>query len=347
MSVKKLSGEEKYIFTNEMEIILSSGLHIMEGLEMMSHENTSERLQAVSLSLMHDMQQGTTFYDAICKVECFDGYMEEMVHIGEGSGKLDRVMKELSLYYDRMNEMQRRIKEAISYPLVLIVMMTIIMGLMVYKVVPIFKSVLLNVEMDLSSSSAIMMHIGETFAYVSFIILLILTIAIVVFSLYAKMSKDKKRVETFLMRFLLTRKLYEEMSMAQLTFALSLFLSSGYPIEEALGYLPDFITHPKLHKKVICVLKDVKQGKAFIDAVNENHIYKGIYANMLSVAMKTGQQDDVLKNLVVQYEKNVEEATSHFLNIIEPTIIALLSVMVGIILLSIMLPLMGIMGSIG
>lgn len=347
MEIKKLNGEEKYIFTSEMEIILSSGLNIMEGLEMMSHENNTLTLQGASRYLIEQMHQGMSFYDAICNAKCFDSYMEEMIHIGEGSGKLDRVMKELAMYYERMNEMQKRISEATSYPFVLIFMMTIIMGLMVYKVLPIFKDVLFNIESDLNSKAATLMKFGEMFAYASFILLLLITIIAIIYYIYSKTTKNKRSVEHFLNHFFLTRKLYEEMSMAQFTFALSLFLSSGYPIEEALQYLPDFISHPKLRAKVLNVINDVENGKTFIDSINDNKVYKGIYANMLSVAMKTGQQDDVLKNLVTQYEKSVDDATSKFLNIIEPSIIALLSLIVGIILLSVMLPLMGIMGTLG
>lgn len=347
MKNKKLDLEEKYVFCNEMEIILSSGLGIEEGLSLIQNELPNDHLKSINSELKENYRNLGNLYNAVKKSGCFDHYMEEMINIGESSGNLDDVMQELALYYERENRMQQQIREAVTYPFILIVMMFIIVSIMVFKVLPIFENVIADIGNDLSPLASSLMNFGKGFAFVSMIILIILIVIFVIFFIYIKSSKNQQFSEALIAKLPLTKNLYMEISLARLTYALSLFISSGYPIEEAVKFLPDFITHPTLNKKINNVIDQMNQGTSFVEALNANDVYSGVYANIVTIAMKTGRQDEALKKLTEMYQENVKSATTKFLNIIEPTIIALLSLIVGIILLSIMLPLMSIMSTLG
>lgn len=141
--------------------------------------------------------------------------------------------------------------------------------------------------------------------------------------------------------------LHKNMALAKLTYALSLFISSGYPLEETIQYLPSFITHKPLKEKMEAVNQKMqKENCSFMDAFSQAQVYSGSTLSYLSIGLRSGKQEEVLKKLVDLYENQVDESTSKFINIIEPTIVTICSLIVGIILLSIMLPLMGIMSSI-
>lgn len=347
MENKKLSTKEKSVFCNEIAIILSSGMSIYEGLEMIAPELPNSRLQKVAQDLLKAYQETGRFYDVVKASNAFDNYMEEMVQIGEESGNLDDVMQQLSLYYERNDDMQAQIKDAITYPFILMIMMLIVIGILVLKILPIFQNVLNNLGTSLSPFAQTLMNFGENFALGALIILSIFTIIVICFLIYTKVSANKTLQESILAKFFATKKLYRNITMANITYALSLFLSSGYPIEEAVKYLPGFINHPLLKDKLDQIIHLMQQGESFADAIKKCSLYEGVYANMLQIGFKSGKQDDVLKKLVVLYEKDVDSSISAFLNTIEPTIVAVLSLVVGIILLSVMLPLMSIMSSLG
>lgn len=347
MNNKKLSTKEKSVFCNEIAIILASGMSIYEGLEIIAPELPNSHLQQIAKELLERYQDTGRFYDVVKESNVFDNYMEEMIQIGEESGNLDDVMYQLSLYYERNDDMQTQIKDAVTYPLILMVMMLIVIGVLVLKILPIFQSVLNSLGASLSPFAQTLMNFGENFAFIAFVILSLLAIIIVFFLLYTKFGKDKTLQESILAKSFITKKLYMNISMANITYALSLFLSSGYPIEEAVKYLPGFITHPMLKNKINKVISDMDQGISFADAIKSCALYEGIYSNMLQIGFKSGKQDEVLKKLVSLYEKDVDSSISSFLNVIEPTIVAVLSLVVGIILLSVMLPLMSIMSSLG
>ncbi|NBK98845.1 MAG: type II secretion system F family protein [Erysipelotrichia bacterium] len=347
MKYKRLTTKEKGIFANEIAIILSSGMSIYEGLELIAPELPNEHMRHICIDLLNEYQSKGKFYDALKASQVFDQYMEEMVKIGEESGNLDDVMHQLALYYERNDDMQMQIKDAITYPLILMVMMLVVIGVFVLKILPIFQNVLHNVGTSLSPLAQTLMDFGQNFALIAFIILSVLALMIILFLLYTKISKDKTLQEHLLAKCVMTKKLYTNISMANITYALSLFLSSGYPIEEAVKFLPNFVNHPKLKIKLQKIIMKMEAGTSFADAIKVENLYTGVYANMLQIGFKSGKQDEVLKKLVQLYEKDVAISISNFLNIIEPSIVALLSLVVGIILLSVMLPLMSIMSSLG
>lgn len=222
--------------------------------------------------------------------------------------------------------------------------MTIIVGILVFKVLPIFEKVMDDMGASMHSTSRVMMHFGQGFALVAFVILIVIFLGIVLFKVLAK---DQEKKDAFLSRFFLTKKLVDTMALAKLTYALSLFISSGYPLEETIQYLPSFITHKPLKEKMEAVNQKMqKENCSFMDALSQAQVYSGSTLSYLSIGLRSGKQEEVLKKLVDLYENQVDESTSKFINIIEPTIVTICSLIVGIILLSIMLPLMGIMSSI-
>lgn len=337
----KLSNEEKYVFCGEMEMILSSGLDLGQGLLIVKDNMPSQSLKDTVQTVYDQFLLCGEFSQAIAQSEAFDYYMEQMVNVGQASGHLDQVMKELALYYERQQKMNRQIKEAMTYPLVLVAMMFVIVGIIIFKVLPIFQSILQSLGSDLSSFAYGLMNFGHGLASVAFFLLALFILIGVLAYFYMR----KHNNTMILSRFFLTKKLYQDIAIAQMTYALSLFISSGYPLDQSFSMIKDFVSHPVLKEKITHVLLAISQGENFADALLKERIYSGIYANMLAIGIQVGKQDEVLKKLGSLYEEEVEHSTSRFLNIIEPTIIAALSLIVGIILLSIMLPLMSIMSS--
>lgn len=345
MKKEKLTIHQKYILTSELELILSGGLGIADGLEIIETQSEDEKVKRILHQVREYFFAQGDLYQALKTTQAFDAYMEHMVRIGEISGHLEQVMKELVRYYEREEELRRQIKEALSYPLVLIVMMALITGVMVGKVLPVFQGVLESIGAQFSSFSSAMMNAAILLATIAFGSVLVVLLLFAGTLLYSRVKKNSRLLRAALAWFPLTRKLYHDMSLARMTFAFSLFSASGYPLKEALPIVDDTLTHPQLKEKLQRLQEHMEQGEAFDEAMLAVGLYQGMHASMLAVGVRSGHQEEVLQKLGSLYEEESEAATQHFLNIIEPTMIALLSFLVGMILLSIMLPLMGIMST--
>lgn len=339
--MKVLTNYEKYIFSREMNTILSSGLSIKEGLTLIEKNGESSNLKETISLLKMNFDQESNLTSAMKQVDAFDSSMIQLIEIGEMNGKLDRVFKELSFYYEREETLENQIKEATTYPFVLLCIMTLILAVLVFKVLPIFENVMKNMGGQQSSSYR-MMAFGKGFALVAFVLLLVIVVLIMVLK-HQKYSVEQK--ERFLSHFFLTKNLYRNMNLGNITFALSLFISSGYPIIESLSYVSKIISSHTYRQKLENVKEYMMKGESFADALRKERIYEGSDLTLLTIGFELGEEEKTLQKLVALYQNKLIEATNKFLNVIEPLMIALLSCIVGLILLSIMLPLMGILST--
>lgn len=331
---------EMFNFCMNMATVLESGLSIEEGLDVVK-SSIDVQLQDDINTIQEQIQDNGSLSASIQNQPFIDDYAKKMIEIGEMSGTLDNVMKELALYYERNYDLKQNLKEALIYPFLLILMMWVIVLLIIWKVLPIFASVLYRMGTILPDSTSQMMQFGRLFGGVSFILLSVLIVACVLVYLINRRAKG-----SVLAHVPFTKRLFYNLTMAKMTYAFSLFISSGYDVEEALSYLPDVIDHPKTKERLQRCLAGMKQGANFVDTMMKEKLYSGLYANMIYTGFRTGKGEDVLKKASSLYEKDVDNSISSFLNIIEPIVVIALSVIVGVILLSVMLPLMSIMTSI-
>lgn len=340
----KLTMSEKYMFCNQMAMILNSGFSLDQGIEMIYEEVDNKNLKTVLKDLLDKLDDQSNFSEALNSSQAFDDYMVNLVKVGETSGNLDDVMQSLSEYYARIDDITNKLKQALTYPIILVVMMVVVVGIIAFKVLPIFKEVLKGLGSDLSSYANSFMEFGQIFSLICFGVLLICVIVIVIGYLYQKI-KHVNVLSSFVQKSFLTKKLSRALNKAQITYALSLFISSGYDLEEAMKFVPQLVDDKELKNNLVKCNGDLQNGDSFVDVIKRYQIYQGMQLNMIQVGFKTGQVDTIMKQLSNNFQDEVSSAIDQFLNIIEPTIVALLSLVVGIVLISVMLPLISIMSS--
>lgn len=340
----KLTMSEKYMFCNQMAMILESGFSLNQGVTMVYEEMDDKNIKGVLQEVAKYLDEQVSFSEAIDLTKAFDDYMVNLVKVGETSGNLDDVMQSLSEYYARIDDITNKLKQALTYPIILIIMMVVVVGIIVFKVLPIFKDVLNGLGSDLSSYANSFMEFGQIFSLICFAVLLVLVIVIIAGYLYQCVTHVNV-LSNVVQKSFLTRKLSRALNKAQITYALSLFISSGYDLQEAMKFVPKLVDDKQLRANLEKCNEDLINGDSFVEVIKKYQIYQGMQLNMIQVGFKTGQVDIIMKQLSNSFQEEVSRAIDQFLNIIEPTIVTLLSLVVGIVLMSVMLPLISIMSS--
>lgn len=340
----KLTMSEKYMFCNQMAMILESGFSLNQGVTMVYEEMDDKNIKGVLQEVAKYLDEQVSFSEAIDLTKAFDDYMVNLVKVGETSGNLDDVMQSLSEYYARIDDITNKLKQALTYPIILIIMMVVVVGIIVFKVLPIFKDVLNGLGSDLSSYANSFMEFGQIFSLICFAVLLVLVIVIIAGYLYQRVTHVNV-LSNVVQKSFLTRKLSRALNKAQITYALSLFISSGYDLQEAMKFVPKLVDDKQLRANLEKCNEDLINGDSFVEVIKKYQIYQGMQLNMIQVGFKTGQVDILMKQLSNSFQEEVSRAIDQFLNIIEPTIVTLLSLVVGIVLMSVMLPLISIMSS--
>lgn len=325
-----LTNEEKYIFTSELAFTLKNGLSVDEGLKMLVGQDN--HISKHSKLILNDMEKGISFYDALKNSNEFDEYMIQMVKVGLSIGNLDVIFNQLSQYYDRQKKLSYQIKDAITYPFVLVLMMFIIVSVIVFKVFPIFENILKQMSMSLS-----LMVSAKIISYIGLILLLIVLVFGIFMYFYYRSTK----------KLWLMNKLNIQIQMTKLTYLLSLFVSSGYSLMEALDIISETIEDKMLKNKIQAVKKDMIEGDSLATGLVKENVYPNSYGSLIVAASQSGHEDEILTTLSIRYQEDLERMISSFLNRLEPVMIAGLSLLVGFVLISVMLPLMNVLKTLG
>ena len=289
--------------------------------------------------------QSGILYEAVRQAGVFPEYMVNMIQIGETSGKLEEVMHSLAAYYEREDNLKNSVRGAVAYPLVLVAMMCVVVGILVAKVLPVFDKVFRELGSEMPAVSVTIMSVGVVVGKVVLVLLALVVVGLIGMAVW---SRAKGRGMTALFsHFFLTRKLSAKIASGRFASVASMMLSSGYDTDKMLELIPTVLDDQAVIEKVERCRREIGDGRNFAQAVGVAGIFSGVYSKMISIGYTTGSLDSVMGKLASLYEEEIDRSLESFVSIIEPILIAVLSVVIGAVLLSVMLPLMGIMSSIG
>ena len=342
-----LTPSEISAFCAQMSMILKSGISLTEGVEIMVDDAGNPAGREILGTILEELEIGAPLHTALRKSRKFPDYMLTMVEIGEASGRLENVMESLTLYYEREEAVSRAVRSAIQYPLIMIVMMLAVITILVVQVMPIFNEVFMGLGAQMTGFSLAVMNFGEVLGQYSFYVLGVTVGLVALFLVFRATPFGRSFLDRFKENFFLTRDLYSKIASGRFASAMGLMLASGMDTDKSLEMVTKLVSTPAIKKKIILCQRKLANGVRFSDALAEVGMFSGVYARMVSVAFKTGAMDSIMEKLAARYEEETNNKISNIISIVEPTLVAVLSVIVGVILLSVMLPLMGIMAAIG
>ncbi|MBQ8088622.1 MAG: type II secretion system F family protein [Clostridia bacterium] len=342
---KAVSSSELSSFCSQVALILSAGLPLYDGMETLAETTKGTEYADLYLSASKGVNETGSLYQALQQDDRWPTYLVEMTGIGEQTGQLESVMNGLSEYYAREDRIRSSVINAITYPLVLGVMLVLIIAIMLWKVLPVFQRVLNSMGAELSRSGSALMSLGSTIGWVVLVLVGIVVLAVVVCALLLKTNAREGVLKLVRRLFPPVRTLSLKLSSSRVASVLSMMLSSGFPTGEAMRLMPSILSDGEAAAKVKGIHNDLESGVAFADAMASSKLFDGLHERMIRMGVAAGREDQVMAKIADIYEEQVEDGISRMVAIIEPTLIALLSIVIGAILLSVMLPMAGILTS--
>ena len=239
--------------------------------------------------------------------------------------------------------MSRALKSAVTYPLFMIVMMIAVIIILLTKVLPVFNQIFAQFGQEMTGFSKMLLDVGAAVSNYAVILTVLLCCALLFFLFIRKTARGKAAFMKFSYHFRSLRIFYEHTASCRFAGGMALTLSSGLNTEYSLELVGNLIENKYFSKKLTRCLELMQSGTEFPAALTESGIFSGIYARMISIASKTGETDTVMKTIADKYEEELDTRLTNLIALLEPTLVIILSVIVGFILLSVMLPLIGIM----
>ncbi len=342
--LKKLDLEQTAYFCEQLSIMVNTGMQLDDGLEILSEDIDDVNVRNLCVFLAEKIDMGDTIAVAMKASGVFPEYAEKMVEIGCVTGKLDDVLKGLSEYYENRAETRRAVRYAVFHPAMLLLMMTVVVIVLVVKIIPMFSEIFAQFDSNIGSTvaDAVKLAYGVGEGVLVALAVIILLLAVVLF-----VPPVKRILLRFLAVFPLTKDITRCFAQAKLTDAMSLMITGGLDPEEAIEYTLELVDDRQLQSQLKDCLNRVQGGEYFSDAVCSSGILPKMYSRSLKIAYSSGSFDEVWKKISRRSSEAAQRTLSNLVSLVEPAMIAVLAVMIGSVLLTIMLPLMNIMSALG
>lgn len=349
MAEKPLESSAISAFCSSVATMLAAGVQTDEAVHMLSEHREESNFKRVCDHVYAQLTSGNDLAQAMEDTKAFPDYAVEMVHVGEESGRTERVLRSLGHYYESERRTFAKLQNSVGYPAALLCVMSVILTFTVIWILPIFTSTYNNMSGSLTSGSFSMVGASIVIGWVALAIVLIATIATLVVWGLSHSATGRNRVVALFEKVPSTRQAMYQLALSRFTNALSTYVASGVQEEAAMRQAIDTVDHAKLKQKLeaaLASMNDLDNPRSLGQAIAENEVFEPIYGRMLLVYTRSGSTDEVLANLSDLFFDDANSQLDSAIDSIEPQLAAFLTVAVGATLIAVMLPLIGVMGSI-
>ena len=343
--ISRFTADETANFCSQIAMLLNGGISLFEGIEMFYEEADNSAVKETMKKIGDELREGSSLGDALEKTKAFPAYMTQMVEVGEKTGKLEDVMNALAVYYERESAVNAGIKNVIMYPVMLFSMMAIILIALVTKILPMFEAVFYELDNKTPGAESMMdtsLAVSRITAVIVFGILVVLLGVLLTYRLKNGADELGKLINRLPFASNLSEKLGKDRFLA----ALSVMVGSGMEMGEAVeraSELPDDANASAMAEQAV---EMIKAREPLDDALQKSGILSSLESRMLGVGMKTGAADRVLEKLSSRHDEEIGNRLNSLSAKIEVGLVVILTVLVGVILLMVMMPLISVIASI-
>ena len=335
-------------FCESMGMMIRSGIQVDEAVDLLQHGRTKTGgiLESGLAVIKEHVDNGEGLAAAMKASGIFPDYALQMVEAGETSGKLEGILFRPARYYADQKTVSEKLKNAVTYPAVMILLIIVLLAVMIRMVLPSFSAVYERLTGSLAASSYGYVRWAYVFCWIALIALIIIAAALLI---GYRMWKGGKResVEALLRKSPVCASILENMAMFRFTSALATFIASGDMQDEAVEKSIPMADYGPVEEKLKRVASGMLEGHSIAQAAYDEELFEPTYGRMLLAGERSGNLENVLERLTDLLEENCSNEVDRLVGFVDPLLSGILMVTVGLSLLSVMLPLIGMMNSVG
>ena len=348
MKLLELSNLEIADLCRELALLLHAGVRLDDGLYLLAEEEKDPDHRELMSRLAHSVEEGDFLSKAFEDAGCFPVYVTGLLQVGERVGRTEETLTALSRYYEEQEQMDRRVRSALTYPVILLLLMLVVIVVLLSQVLPVFNEVYASLGGQLTGVAGGLLVLGQILDRAMPLLCVVLAVVMVLFGAFSLHGGFRGKVMRAWRKRQGDKGVSRKLNDARFAQALSMGLSSGLPLEEAVDLaallLQDVPT--ALERSGAC-RNLLEQGESLAHALGETGLLSSADCRLLTLGMRGGTGDQVMEAIARRMSEDAQLALESKVAKIEPTLVLMTSVLVGAILISVMLPLMNIMTAIG
>jgi type IV pilus assembly protein PilC len=339
-TIGKISTKQLCTFTRQLSTLQDAGLPILRSLKILEGQCKPGVLKNALGEVVEDIESGATLSDAFAKhPKAFDRLYCNMIKAGEAGGALEAILQRLADFKEKSQSLKRRIKSAMVYPVVVIFVAVVIVGFILYFIVPKFEAIFSDFGVPLPAMTIFLVEASHFVVKYFYIVFMAPLFFWIVLKLLYRNKTGAYVCDRIMLYIPVMGQIVEKSTVARTTRTLGTLVQSGVPILESLNIVRDTAGNAVFERAFSRIYESIREGETIAQPLREARIVDDIVVNMIDVGEETGDLDTMLNKIADNYDEEVEALVESLVSLLEPMMIVILGGIIGFIVIALFLPL--------
>jgi type IV pilus assembly protein PilC len=336
---KKVKTKNLAVFTRQFSVMIDAGLPLVQCLDILGGQEEDANFAAVIMQTRSDVEAGASLADGMRKhPKTFDPLFTNMIAAGEAGGILDTILKRLATYIEKDVKLRGQVKSAMIYPVAVIIIAALVVGVILWKVIPTFAALFSGLGAELPLPTRIVIALSNNLVRFFPIVIVAIGVAGYLFQRYNATPNGRRVVDATMLKAPVLGLILRKIAVARFCRTLSTLISSGVPILDGLEITAKTSGNSIVEDAVMVTRKSIERGETISVPLKETGVFPPMVTQMIGVGEATGALDTMLAKIADFYEEEVDAAVAGLLTLLEPIMIAILGVVVGGIVIAMYMP---------
>ena len=331
----------------QLQVLLGAGITLLRSLEIISLQVQSKNLSQAIEQMKKDISAGSSLKAAIAKYpKVFSNLWVNIINTGETTGQLPFALEQLVTYLESSSSLQRKIKNALAYPVIVICVAIAAVTVFVVKIIPMFADIYSGFDAELPAFTQVIFAICLIIKKYLILVIGVIVAIIAGVRYYRKTYEGRKRIDGMLLNLKLIGDVMKQIAAVRFASGLHMLITSGTPILHALEIVSETSNNVIIKDMLQTVKESVREGKSMSKPIMDANIFPDMLAHMIAVGEESGALADMLKNAAKFYEERVDATISRLAAMFEPILIVVIGIVVGALVIAMFLPIFGLSSAI-
>jgi type IV pilus assembly protein PilC len=327
------------VFTRQFSVMIDAGLPLVQCLDILGNQEDHKYFSQVILQTRTDVEGGLSLAEAMKRhPKVFDGLFCNMIAAGEAGGILDTILKRLATYIEKAVKLKAQVKSAMIYPIAVIIIAAVVIGVILWKVIPTFAALFAGLGAELPLPTRIVIALSENLIRFMPVLFVAIFAGGWGFRTYYATEKGRRVIDGITLKLPILGPIMRKIAVARFCRTLSTLMASGVPILDGLDITARTSGNAVIEDAILQTRKSIERGETIAAPLKETGVFPGMVVQMIGVGEATGALDTMLSKIADFYEEEVDVAVEGLLTLLEPLMIAFLGGAVGGIVIAMYMP---------
>jgi general secretion pathway protein F len=339
--VERVRPQEVAAFTRQLATLLKAGIPLAEALGALAEQAGNNKLEVALAEIRQKVNEGSSLADTLAShPTIFPELYVNMVRSGEAAGNLDAVLLRLAEFMDAQNALRAKVSGAMTYPIIMVVLGTVVMGVLMVVVVPKITSIFEDLGKSLPWNTQILIFLADVIGSYWWLLILLTGLSYWGFRRWARRPKGKSLVDRAKLKLPLIGPLVRYVGVARFARTLATMLAAGVPVLSALEITKRVLNNTVLEKVVEAARDAIREGESIAATLKKSAQFPPLMVHMVAVGERSGQLEAMLENVAAAYERDVEGKVNRLTTVLSPMLIVGMALCVLFIVFSVLQPIM-------